>query len=379
MVWLMMKTNKTSSVSSPVAKVGIKKIRAHMLSGEAASLPPVSIALNSNESAFGPSPHAVAAARAAVSGLERYYENPAKTLVPALAGTFGLDEQRIAIGQGSDDLLARLARAYLEPGSELIRSVNGYLKVPNYAHANDAIPVPAPDAGFTASVDAILGCLSDRTRMVYLANPENPAGTYLSGAEIRRLHAGLPDHILLVLDCAYEDYVDAADYEPAHRLVEEAGNVVMTRTFSKIFGLAGARIGWLYGPPPIVDVINRIGLTFPLSSPSIAASIAALQDKNHIRHVFETNARMRDKLTRSLTALGLKVYPSQTNFLLVEFTHPAFSAEAADAFLRRRGIALRRVASPAYRDCIRMTLGLESEVETAEHAISAFLKEETDA
>lgn len=360
-------------MSSLYPKQGIGRIKSHMLSAQAEGLPPVSIALNSNESAFGPSPLAVSAFQAAASGLERYLENPGSLLAPALADSFGLDPDRITIGQGSDDLLARLARAYLDPDTELLRSVNGYLKIPNYAHANNANPVAAADNDLTASVDDLLAGVTDRTRIVYLANPENPAGTYLSGSEIRRLHAGLPDHVLMVLDCAYEEYVDAPDYEPGHRLVADANNVVMTRTFSKIFGLAGARIGWMVGPPGIIDIVNRIGLTFPVATASVAAARAALEDTSHLRHVFEENRRLRQKMTRSLTGLGLQVYPSQTNFILVRFNNPGRSAEAAAAALRRRGIAVRRFASAAYKDCIRITLGRESELAAAERAIAAYL------
>jgi len=361
-------------MSLPLPKRGIDRIKAHMLEGVAGDFSPASIMLHSNESAFGPSPDAAAAAHAAIVGLERYYEEPQSYLAPAIASCFGLDERRIAIGPGSDDLLARLARAYLEPGSEMIRSANSYPKALNYAHANDAVPVSAPDADLTASVDAILDSVTERTRMVYLANPDNPSGTYLSGAELHRLHEGLPDHILLVLDCAYEEYVDAPDYEPGHKLVEAAENVVMTRTFSKIFGLAGARVGWLYGPPAVVDTVTRIGLTFPVSSPSIAAAHAALQDKIHFQHVYAVNKRLRNDLSRSLGALGLKVYPSQTNFLLVELRDQDRSAEAAWVSLRRKGIIVRRFAAAAYRDCLRITFGLESEVVAAEQALEAFLK-----
>lgn len=361
-------------MSLPLPKQGIDRIKAHMLSGTEGDFPPVGIALHSNESAFGPSPNATAAAQAATIGLERYLEEPELALAPAIADRFALDERRIAVGQGSDDLLARLARAYLEPGSEMIRSANGYPKAQNYAHANDAVPVAAPDADLTASVDAILDRVTERTRMVYLANPDNPSGSHLAGPELRRLHEGLPDHVLLVLDCAYEEYVDAPDYEPGHKLVEAAENVVMTRTLSKIFGLAGARVGWLYGPPAVVDTVTRIGLTFPVSSPSVAAAVAALQDEAHTRHVYAENARLRGELSRSLGALGLKVRPSQTNFLLVEFPDPARSAEAAWVSLGRKGIAVRRFAAPAYRDCVRITLGLESEVKAAERTIGAFLR-----
>ncbi len=358
---------------SPEAKKGIGNIKPHMLKEDGADLPPVSIALNSNENAYGPSQSAIAAAQAAALNLERYYEAPQSVLAPALAEAYDLEAERIAIGQGSDDLLARLARAYLQPGSEMIRSANGYLKTPNYAYANDAVPVSAPDHDFTPSVDAILEKLSEKTRMVYLANPENPAGTHLSGKEVRRLHAGLPDHVLLVLDCAYEEYVDAPDYEPGDVLVAEAQNVVMTRTFSKIHGLAGARMGWLYGPEEIVETVSKIGLMFPVASPSISACLAALEDKAHVGMVYERTVRARRSLKSDLTELGLKVYPSQTNFLLVEFPDPARSAENACSNLRRKGIAVRRFANPAYKHCLRITLGFDSELKTATRAIAAFL------
>lgn len=337
------------------------------------TLPPVSVALNSNESAFGPSPRAIDAAKAATSGLERYYEDPAGILIPAIAERFGLESGRIAIGQGSDDLLARIARAYLGPGTEMLRSANGYPKTPNYAHANDATPIAVPDESFRASVDNLLAAVNEKTRVVYLANPENPAGTHLGGAEVRRLHAGLPDHVLLVLDCAYEDYVDAEDYEPGQLLVEDADNVVMVRTFSKIFGLAGARVGWLYGPGHVVDVVSRIALTFPLASPSVAAAVAALQDRNHFEWVREQNNAQRSRLSASLRKHGLEVYPSQTNFVLADFRGQAVSAENAASQLRHRGISVRRLALPAYRTCVRFTLGTRSEMAALETALSEIL------
>jgi histidinol-phosphate aminotransferase len=354
-------------------KSGIDNIKAHMLSDAANAYPPVSIALNSNESAFGPGPQAIEAARAAASDLERYLENPTPMLATALAHRHGLDATRIAIGNGSDDLLARLARIYLDQDCEMIRSCNGYLKTPNYAYANNAEPIAADDIEFTASVDAILDCVSERTRMIYLANPENPAGTYLSGAEVRRLHRHLPAHVLLVLDCAYEEYVDADDYEPGHILAGEADNVVVTRTFSKIYGLAGARVGWMYGPQEIIDLVGRVGLTFPVASTSVAAVLAGLGNEHHVNHVFETNRRLRSAFSESMTMLGLKVYPSQTNFVLLQFTDAAKTAVDCVEFLRRRGIATRRFAAPAYADCMRVTIGYEADMRIAGAAIAEFL------
>ncbi len=354
-------------------KPGIDHIKPHMVEDEKESSRPVGIALNSNESAIGASPHAIAAARSAVSGIERYLEDSQNILSDEIARRYDLKPEKIAIGIGSDDLLSRLARVYLDSGREMIRSRNGYLKAPNYAWANNAIPVSAEDANLTPSVDAILDCITPKTAMIYLANPENPAGTHLSGREIRKLHASLRGDILLVLDCAYDEYVDDPEYESPHLLVEEAANVVMTRTFSKIYGLAGARVGWMYAPEHTVSLVNRIGLTFPLSAPSTAAALAALQDTRHTQYVYSLNQRLRAEFTESIRNLGLKVYPSQTNFVLIEFPDPEYNARDAALALRASGISVRRFISSAYRECIRITLGFEHELKAAEGVIEKFL------
>ena len=358
---------------APKAKKGIYQIKPHMLIQHNEPGAVAAIALNSNESAFGPSPNALHAARCAVSTIERYSENSADLLVPSIASRFNLDKDYIAIGPGSDDLLARLARAFLEPGSELIRSRNGYLKVPNYAHANDAIPINAQDNQFTAQVDSIVQEVTSQTRIVYLANPDNPSGTYLNFSEIERLHTQLPSNVLLVLDCAYEEYVDDKDYIATQTLVENTNNVVMTRTFSKIFGLAGARIGWIYAHPDIIDVVNRIGLTFPVASSSLAAAISALEDTTHTQYVYSSTCRIRKNFTQALTQSGLIVYPSQANFVLIEFPDAEHNARQAYDYLNQKGISTRRFASTAFNNCIRITLGLEHEINLVQQSLKDFL------
>jgi histidinol-phosphate aminotransferase len=354
-------------------KSGIHQIKAHMLANDSSDYPPIRIALNSNESAFGPCQSAIDAARASSVNLARYLENPVSLLAPLIAKRQGLEVDRIAIGHGSDDLLARLARVYLGENSEMIRSCNGYLKTPNYAFANNATPVSVIDRAFTTSVDAILEAVTEKTRMVYVANPENPAGTYISGNEIRRLHLALPSHVVLVLDCAYEEYVDASDYEAGHLLARESENIVVTRTFSKIYGLAGARVGWMYASKEIIDMVTRIGLTFPVASSSVAAAMAALEDETHINYVFQTNRRLRNAFSKNMKTLGLKVYPSQTNFVLLEFEPGEHSAAACADHLSRQGIAIRRFASVAYENCIRVTIGIEADMKRIEAAITVFL------
>jgi histidinol-phosphate aminotransferase len=350
-------------MSSLAAKATIYNIRPHMVTSpvrdDGASAP---VLLNSNESALGPSPAAREAAQSALATVERYPDEAPQRLAAALAQRFALDPARIVVGSGSDELLARAARAYVDHDTELVHSARGYLKFPNYAHANGGVPVAAPDESFRASVTGILSCVSARTRVVMLANPDNPTGTYLAGDEVRELRRGLPEHVLLVLDSAYAEYVDDPGYEVASRLVEELDNVVMTRTFSKIFGLAGLRLGWLYGAPAVVDVLKRIGTTFPISSPALAAGLAALADREHTDRVRAHNTRWREWLAGELTTLGFVVYPSGANFVLARVDSPNLTAADVDSLLSRHGIAIRRFNSPAYVRHFRVTVGLEGEM-----------------
>lgn len=331
------------------------------------------IRINSNESAFGASPHAHDAATAALREVSRYPDGGAERLAAAIAGAWSLDADRIACGNGSDDLLARLARAFLESGDELICSVNGYQKFPNYAHANDATPIRVADRDFVADVDAILAALTPRTRIVMIANPDNPTGSLLPASEVRRLHDALPGNVLLVLDSAYAEFARSPDFEMPDRLVEAFDNVVMTRTFSKVYGLAGARVGWIYGPPVVIDALKRIAITFPIGGASLAAAGAALEDRAHVDHVIAETLRLRGAFGDRLTALGLKVCPSETNFVLVRFPDPARSAVAADRFLQSRGILARRFGAPDFADCVRFTIGLDAEMNTTAAALAEFL------
>jgi len=353
---------------------GILNIKPHMLATPAGDGAVARVNLASNESALGPSPNALAAAHAALGAIERYPEGGAARHGDAIGAAFGLDPQRIVCGHGSDELLGRLARAYLDPGDELIHSVHGYLKFPNYAHAMGAQPVAAPDLGFRASVDGVLACVTPRTRMVMLANPDNPTGSYLAGPDIRRLHAGLPDDVLLVLDSAYAEYVAAADYELPVALIDAAQNVVMTRTFSKIFGLAGMRLGWLYGPPAIVDVLRRLSITFPVSAPAAAAGVAAVGDRAHADRVYAYTRDVRHWFAQALADLGLHVYPSQGNFVLVRFDDAARPAQGACRYLHERGIVVRMFGAPDYRDMVRFTVGLEAEMRAAADALRGYLR-----
>jgi histidinol-phosphate aminotransferase len=363
-----------SVAPSVTPRATILNIRPHMLAPTASDGAPATVLLNSNESALGPSPAALQAARDALARVERYPEDAPERLAESIGAAFGLDPARIVCGPGSDELLSRVARAYLEPGDELIHSVHGYLKFPNYAHANGAVPVAAPDQRFRATVEGLLASVSGRTRVVMLANPDNPTGTHLSGAEIHRLHGALPGNVLLVLDCAYAEYARAPDYEVAAALVEAADNVVMTRTFSKIFGLAGLRLGWLYGPASVADILRRIGTTFPISDAALAAGTAALGDVAHRDAVLAHNDTWRGWLSDRLAALGLQVTPSQCNFILVRFDDPAKSAAEASRFLAQRGIVVRRFNSPDYRDHVRITMGLEPEMRAVADGLGAFLE-----
>jgi histidinol-phosphate aminotransferase len=332
------------------------------------------IKLSSNETPLGASPAAREAYLRAGEHIERYPDGTSSLLREAISRRYGIDKERIVCGAGSDELLNLLANAYLAPGYEAIYSEHGFLVYPIAIKANGATGIVAPEKNRTTDVDAILARVSDKTRMVFIANPNNPTGTYVPFKEVRRLHEALPSSVLLVLDAAYAEYVRANDYEAGLELVGAHANVVMTRTFSKIYGLASLRIGWAYCPAQIADVLNRIRGPFNLSTAAIMAGAAAIEDRAFIEEARAHNEVWRAWLTSECEALGLEVTPSVANFILVHFPdHPARSAALADAFLQSRRIVLRRVESYGFPNALRMTVGSEDDCRKTVAALKEFM------
>jgi histidinol-phosphate aminotransferase len=328
--------------------------------------------LSANENPLGPSPAAVAAYVEAQKNLERYPEGSARILREAIGATFGLDPARIVCGgDGSDELLTMLGNAYLRAGDEAIFTEHAFLVYRIVTLANSAVPVVVPEKDLRADVDAILAAVTPRTRIIYLANPNNPTGTYLPHSEVRRLHAGLRSDILLVIDAAYAEYVRRNDYESGIEMVANFNNVVMTRTFSKI-GLGGLRVGWAYCPAAVADVLNRIRGPFNVSMPQQLAAAAAVKDRAHIDKSVEHNARWLSWLTAEIRKLGLRVDDSAGNFMLIHFADRK-TAEAADAFLTARGLILRPVGNYGLPQCLRLTVGTEEANRLVVKALADFM------
>ena len=305
--------------------------------------------LSSNENPLGASPAAIEAVRWAAEHLELYPDGSATKLREAIAEVHGLNPANILCSNGSDELLGLLAAG--------------------------GTPVVVKEKQERADVGAILAAVTDRTRLVFLANPNNPTGTYLPFGEVRRLHAGLPKGVILVIDAAYAEYVRRNDYESGIELVSSSENVVMTRTFSKIFGLAGIRIGWIYAPLHIVDALNRVRGPFNVNSAAIEAGAAAIRDRGHVERAVEHNAQWLPWLTDELTKLGLRVTPSVGNFVLLHFPeNGGHSAETADAWLSARGYILRRVAAYGFPNALRLTVGTEEANRGVVAALAEFLK-----
>jgi len=346
-----------------VPQPGIMDITPYV--GGESKVPGVSriIKLASNEGAFGPSPRAVEAFTAHAGEMHRYPDGGCTALREAVAARHGLDASRVVFGAGSDELIGLLCRAYAGQGDEVLYSEHGFLMYPIAAKSASATPVAAPEQGLTADVDAILAKVTARTRIVFLANPNNPTGTYLPRAELARLRAGLRDDILLVIDAAYAEYIDLADYSAGLELVDDGGNTVMTRTFSKIYGMGGLRLGWAYCPAAVADVLNRVRNPFNVASAAQAAGLAAFADTEFVAKVKAHNDEWLPRTLREVRALGFEAPPSVGNFVLVRF--PAAEgrdALAADAFLKARGLIARRMAGYGLPDALRVTIGRADEM-----------------
>lgn len=331
------------------------------------------IKLSSNEGAFGAPPGAQAAYARAASELHRYPDGSAAELRRAIGAKFGLDPARIVCGAGSDDLIYQLCLAYGGAGTELVMTAHGFSIYEIAGLYAGCRVVKVPERALTADVDAILAAVSPATRLVFLANPNNPTGTMLPRGEVERLRAGLPADVLLVLDAAYAEYVDRVDYEAGAALVDAGANTVMTRTFSKIFGLGGLRVGWCYAPPAVVDVLNRVRAPFNVSLAAQAAAIAALAETGWVERSRAHNTRQREILTGALAEAGIAVAPSEGNFVLADFGSVERAARA-DAFLRSRGVIVRRVAGYGLPACLRITVGATDEVALAAELLRDFAR-----
>jgi histidinol-phosphate aminotransferase len=291
----------------------------------------------------------------------------------ALGRAHDLDPARIVCGNGSDELIGLLIHAYAGAGDEVLFSEHGFAMYRIYAQGAGAIPVAAREKDLTADVNALLARVTPRTRLLFLANPNNPTGTYLSESEIKRLRAALRGDILLVIDAAYAEYADAPDYSAGREFVDAGGNAVMLRTFSKIYGLAALRLGWGYFPPAIADVLNRVRGPFNVSAAAQAAGIAALADTAHLARVKAHNRKWLPWVGARLSALGLKVYPSLGNFVLAQFLKKGRTAAEANRHLMERGIIVREMEGYGLPDTLRITIGTEEENQALVEALDAFL------
>jgi histidinol-phosphate aminotransferase len=328
--------------------------------------------LSANETPFGPSPKAIEAYIKMAHELHRYpHEQP--NLIQAIAEVHNLEPAQIVCGAGSDELISLLCLAYAGPGDDVLYSQYGFLMYPISTKAVGANPITAPEQNLKTDVMALLKHVTPKTKIVFIANPNNPTGSYITKDELVYLRNHLPSHILLVLDGAYSEYVAEDDYSDGLEMVKNSTNIVVTRTFSKIYGLANLRVGWCYCPPAIADVLNRVRGPFNVSGPAIASAIAAVHDQTFVEKTKAHNSKWLTWLSKEFSHLGLTAHPSVTNFLLVTFPNNKKTAASAHEFLMEHGIIARPVASYGLPNCLRFTVGLEADNKAVIEVITMFM------
>lgn len=354
-----------------VAQLSLYKMGKSQLDDHAAP-----IKLSSNESALGTPPAAVAAFTSVKDHLHRYPDGAQAELRGAIADVYGLDRERIICGNGSEELIGFVIRCFMADGDELLLSENYFPICRNYALSVGGQVVTAPETHFVTNVDALLEQVSPRTRIVILANPNNPTGTYVSATDIRRLHQELPADVLLLLDGAYAEYVSVDDFDAGASLVDQHDNVIMTRSFSKMYGLAGLRIGWGYGSQWLIDALQRIRVPFNANAAAMAAAAAAVRDRAWVERARAHNTRWLQTISETLTGLGLQVVPSVANFYLLVFDDcPGKTAKAAASALEQQGIIPRPVGGAAgtEHDVLRITVGNDAENAAVLDVLRAYL------
>jgi histidinol-phosphate aminotransferase len=354
-------------MTSPLPRAGVLDIAPYVPGASKAPGAAQVFKLSSNESPMGASPAALAVI-AQVRDAHLYPDGSCSALREALARHFALDPARILCGNGSNEVIGLVAQAFLDTGEEAIIPRYGFSEFEIVVRSNGGVPLFAPERDFTAQADAILACVTPRTRMVFLANPNNPTGTFMPADEIRRLHAGLPPHVILILDEAYAEYAHLP-WESGLDLARSEENVVVTRTFSKIFGLAALRVGWGYFPPAIAQAVNRIRYPFNVGTLAQMAATAALDDDAFVGAGRAHNDLWRPWLAGQIAALGVGVTPSAANFLLVHLPRENQAGEAYN-YLLKRGVIIRPLAAYGLGGSLRVSVGSED----ANRALIAGLK-----
>jgi histidinol-phosphate aminotransferase len=359
-------------MSGPQPRPDVLRIAAYV--GGEAKLPGVNrvIKLSSNEGPFGPPPAAQAAFSRVAAEQHRYPDGGSAELRRAIGVRFGLDPERIVCGTGSDELIQHLCHIYGGPGTEIIASRHAFLMYAIAGTYAGSLVARTPERNLTADVDAMLAAVSPATRVVFLANPNNPTGSLLPQSEVERLRRHLPPNVLLVLDAAYAEFVDRADYDPGTKLVDAGDNTVMLRTFSKVFGLGGMRVGWAYAPPGVVDALNRVRGVFNVNIAAQAAAVAALAEPGWVERTRAHTVEWRGWLAARLKSVGIGAWPSEGNFLLADFATPA-RAEAANAWLKSKGIIVRAMAAYELPHCLRISIGTAEECALVAEALADFM------
>ena len=378
----MTDANEPTQAMHPTPRPEVMKIAAYV--GGEGRLDGVNrvIKLSSNEGAFGPPPGAISAYTRAASEIFRYPDGGSGALREAIGHHHGLDAARIVCGTGSDELIGHLCHIYggaLPEGgaSDILMSMHGFTMYQIAGTYAGSRVIKVPERNLTTDVDALLANVTPATRMVFVANPNNPTGSLLAQAEMGRLRAGLRPDILLVIDAAYAEYVEDPGYDPGVKLVDAGDNTVMLRTFSKIYGLGGMRVGWAYAPAAVIDAINRVRGVFNVNIAAQAAAVAALAEPGWVEKGREHNARAKARLGAALERVGIRVWPSHGNFFLADFATPARAA-AADAALRARGLIVRAMGAYDLPHCLRITVGNDEECALVADALAAFMAADKD-
>lgn len=368
-------SNERAAAAAPQPKPGIREIRPYQPGKAKAEGVANPVKLSANENPLGSSPKAQAAFLDAAAKLHVYPDPRASIVRAAVAEHFDLEPERLIFGCGSDEIFQLLNQTFLEPGDNMVQGEYGFSAFAIGARACQAEVRFAPEPGYRIDVDELLKQVDERTRLVFLANPGNPTGTWIPFSEVERLHRELPPSVVLVLDGAYGEFALDARFDDGLDLARRASNVVVTHTFSKLHGLAGLRVGWGYGPVEIIAAMDRIRLPFNINVPAQSAAVAALADAEFQQRSIALMETWRPWLTQQLGGLGLEVVgPSAANFVLVGFpTTPGKTAAEADAFLSSKGLLVRAVGLYGLPDHLRITIGLEENNRAIVDALAEFM------